>query len=298
MQSTTFKKVAAIVITIQCGFLVYVASQSVSKPRVKAIAKSTAKPTAQRVEQWNGPYPCRAYSLDIPTTLPRLGRVSSSESFSGTVTNKSKIFHHGDEAKTFTTKEGLKLVIIGPKVSYYIASANDFQEAKTFIRKAQPLGTTIIREDKEVTVLARMRNTWSMTIRSTKNPNTGTYSLDKDRFIFRYSYEIQLPYWTNYYSATSSDQTKWNKYFCRRLNHERGHLLIELDMLDRNMHRFDDLKGSSHADLTAKTRALRDEILAKKKNRQTQYHILSDYSTKEGWYELPYEELPFPWLEE
>jgi len=124
------------------------------------------------------------------------------------------------------------------------------------------------------------------------------YDLVLDQLILTTGYLVTLPQWPNYGAASKVDQEKWDDLFCSAAHHELGHLRIRLDILAETLDGFASIpRGKSKADIQRLTEAYRLEISDSVDNRQDAYHIYNGGGIRKGMTELPYAELPFPWLE-
>jgi len=112
------------------------------------------------------------------------------------------------------------------------------------------------------------------------------------------AYILTLPKWKTYRLASKADQDKWDDLFCKAIHHELGHLRINLDIISETLNGYAHLpRGVSTAKLTEAAKAYGEDVNAAVQKRQDIYHLYNGEGVRRGMVELPYAELPFPWLE-
>jgi len=127
----------------------------------------------------------------------------------------------------------------------------------------------------------------------------------KDRFEiypkqteFTIGFLVTLPQWKNYAFATTEDQLKWDDLFCSTAHHELGHLRIRLDIIAATLNGYAALPpAKSYDEMLDIFKKYTAEITAIIDERQDIYHIYNGGGARRGMGELPYADLPFPWLQ-
>ena len=125
------------------------------------------------------------------------------------------------------------------------------------------------------------------------------YRLLVNRTVMTTAYLVTLPSWRNYDAASARDKARWDDFLCNAAHHELGHLRIRLDILAETLDGYASLPpAQSSEEMEEITVEYRTEISERVQARQSAYHIYNGGGTRRGMIELPYAELPFPWLEE
>jgi len=257
---------------------------------------------------WIGETPCKTDIFDVPMTLPNL-----SERMDGpflTETLKATDIQTITKQPTyiFKSENGVTLKIVRPVIDYYNLSGRTYKEVNDDLFERRPLETLRqSQSDKNDLETENTPEKKSVTAADISGPASLKTSIGglKDRFeIYPKQTEltigflVTLPQWKNYDFATTEDQAKWDDLFCSTAHHELGHLRIRLDIIAAALNGYAALPPAKSSDemheifneYTAKIFAIIDE-------RQEIYHIYNGGGTRKGMGELPYADLPFPWLE-
>lgn len=255
-------------------------------------------------DDWIGVAPCGLDIFDPPLTLPGVTLYDANAVFTDSLNTQYGQTITNQPAYLFKSPSGATLQLVKPVVKYYSLSGTSFRETQRNLMDNKPLempGDGLSNQNnsgdsRETTTLA---NIYAPTSLEYIMSGFGTqYDLVLDQLILTTGYLVTLPQWPNYGAASKVDQEKWDDLFCSAAHHELGHLRIRLDILAETLDGFASIpRGKSKADIQRLTEAYRLEISDSVDNRQDAYHIYNGGGIRKGMTELPYAELPFPWLE-
>ena len=258
----------------------------------------------EKNDDWIGAAPCGLDIFDPPLTLPGVTLYDANAVFTDSLNTQYGQTITNQPAYLFKSPSGATLQLVKPVVKYYSLSGTSFRETQRNLMDNKPLempGDRLSNQNnsgdsRETTTLA---NIYAPTSLEYIMSGFGTqYDLVLDQLILTTGYLVTLPQWPNYGAASKVDQEKWDDLFCSAAHHELGHLRIRLDILAETLDGFASIpRGKSKADIQRLTEAYRLEISDSVDNRQDAYHIYNGGGIRKGMTELPYAELPFPWLE-
>lgn len=288
-------------------------------PREPTKLPSTLKPDAEnlprienferiaRHDPWIGNAPCNLDVFDAPETLRGVGPrqkgpiqispLSANESY--TIKNQPTFL--------YKSENGVTLKLVKPVFDYYTVSGRRFRDVQKDIFDRQPLEALRHSEAETSDVPAQNSKTRSATLAFIHSPTSLSYRLSgsRDRYqlvpkqtVLTAGFLVTLPRWTSYETASASDQAKWDDLFCKAAHHELGHLRIRLDILADTLDGYANLPpASSYEEMELLTVEYRRDISDRVQERQDAYHVYNGGGTRRGMVELPYAELPFPWLD-
>ncbi|GGX67209.1 hypothetical protein GCM10011309_16080 [Litorimonas cladophorae] len=254
---------------------------------------------------WIDDAPCGVDIFETPRSLSGLGPRQDG----GPLTDPLKAVSAQDilnqPTYRFESRNGVTLRVVEPVVKYYQVTGRSFREAQSDIVKRKPLDESrnydidpdLISPDREGNI-ATLANILSPTLLSyTTFGSRDHYRLLAGQTELTSAFVITLPAWKNYEDASAKDQAKWDDLVCNASHHELGHLRIRLDILAETLDGYAALPpAQTRAELGQLTADYRAEINARIDNRQDAYHIYNGGGLRRGMIELPYAELPFPWL--
>jgi len=263
-----------------------------------------------KYDTWIGTAPCRPDIFEPPMALPGLGPRAN-----GPILTKAMNAAAGQPIVNqptylFKSENGITLKLVKPAIEYYTVHGREYGEAKNDIFDRRPL--EILRQTDQDTSqpqsnrrpnkdsrVTRAADIFSPTNLSyTVSGSRGRYRLVKNETVLTSAFLITLPRWRHYNVASAKDQEKWDDFFCNVAHHELGHLRIRLDILAETLDGYSDLPPAYSSDEMKRIIIdYRKEISVRVQDRQDAYHIYNDGGLRRGMTELPYAELPFPWLE-
>ena len=255
-------------------------------------------------DPWIGEAPCRTDIFDVPLTLPRLGPRQDSGLLTESIIANGGQKISNQPTYIFESPNGITLKVVKPVVRYYTVTGPRFKDAKKDIFDRKPLETSDPKsadinkslDTRKTTTLAHISSPTSlsyMTYGSGEN-----YRLVTDKVELTSAFLVTLPRWANYTTASTTDKAKWDDLLCNASHHELGHLRIRLDILSETLDGYALLPiGQPKAEIIRETIAYRKDVNARVEERQDAYHIYNGGGLRRGMTELPYAELPFPWLE-
>lgn len=264
--------------------------------------------TIARNDRWIGNTPCAADIFNAPHALSGLGPREAGPVLTKAITAGDDNIINNQPTFIYESESGVSLKLVQPVVTYYEVSGRRYRDARDYIFDNRPLealrraGEETSQEDETQRSQPRV-----VTVAGILSPSSLSYTITGRRDRFRLvvkdteltaAFLVTLPRWKNYRMASASDRAKWDDLLCNAAHHELGHLRIRLDILAETLDGYADLPpAQSRAEMESLTVGYRKEISDRVQNRQDAYHVYNGGGTRRGMTELPYAELPFPWLE-
>lgn len=262
-------------------------------------------------DSWIGTMSCGIDIFDAPLTLSGVGPRSNGDKLKTPLKITSGRYISDEPTYTYKAESGPTLRMVQTLIEYYSVSGTNFDEVQKDIFDREPLQSIrdeyddysseiIDRESgtpskNRKVILADLFSTGSLSYVASGLPSQ--YDLIHNDTEVTVAFVITLPRWPGYEFAPASDQAKWDDVLCNAAHHELGHLRIRLDILAETLNGYGTIPTSrSPEDLKQLTRQYRDDITNRINIRQDAYHIYNDGGVRRGMTELPYAELPFPWL--
>lgn len=295
------------------------------EPRDRPVLPNTDIPDAENLPRipnfdriaihdvWVGDTPCGPEIFKAPDHLPGLGLRQDGPLLTTAIAAGNRRNIIGQPTYLYKSDGGVTLKLVEPIIQYYDVSGRRFRDVRNDIFERQPLeairqsgedGETSSPDIPNTQRTGRVRIT---TVADILSPSTLSYTLSGSRQRYRLlvnqtvltsAFLITLPRWKNYDMASSSDKQKWDDFLCNAAHHELGHLRIRLDILAETLDGYAALPpASSHEEMETLVREYRTDISDRVQERQDAYHIYNGGGLRRGMTELPYAELPFPWLE-
>jgi hypothetical protein len=260
-----------------------------------------------RNDPWIGDAPCSLDIFEAPETLRGVGPrevgemqltpLSANESY--TIKNQPTFL--------YKSENGVTLKLVKPVFDYYDVFGRRFRDAQSDIFDRQPLEVLRNSESETSDEPAKNSKTRSATLAFIHSPTSLSYMLTGSRSRYRLvpkqtvltsAFLVTLPRWASYEMANVSDRAKWDDLFCKAAHHELGHLRIRLDILAETLDGYASLPpAASYEEMETLTVEYRKDISDRVQDRQEAYHVYNGGGTRRGMVELPYADLPFPWLE-
>ena len=254
-------------------------------------------------DRWIGTTPCGTEIFDAPLTLPNLGPRTSGEKLAEPITASYGQKISDQPTFKYISQNGVTLRLVEPVVKFYTVLGKDFRAAQKDIFESKPLRrpentepqNEEIKDGPATTTLANISSPTSLYYYTYGSGSQ--YRILPEKTVLTSAFLITLPKWESYETATAADQAKWDDLLCNASHHELGHLRIRLDILAETLDGYAALpKGRPKAEIERQIKAYRQDINARIQKRQDAYHIYNDGGLRRGMTELPYAELPFPWL--
>lgn len=283
-----------------------------------------------RDDVWIGPAPCSEHLFSASAALPTLASRESGPRQTEPIKSADAQWIKDQPTYLYKSERGVTLKLVKPVVEYYTVYGQQYRDARKDIFTRRPLEILEKSENKIPTGvekqiekrllernpkiinlevdLEKLRRKRVATLANISSPSSLSYQISgsRDRYrldvketVLTSSFLITLPRWIKYNQASERDQRKWDDLLCNAAHHELGHLRIRLDILAETLDGYADLPpAGSFKEMEEIVIAFRKDINARVEARQDAYHIYNGGGTRRGMVELPYEELPFPWLEE
>jgi len=255
---------------------------------------------------WVGDSPCGEDIFSAPLSLPGLGPRQDGPFLANPITAGDNQIIVNQPTFLFKTESGVTLKLVQPVISYYDVSGRRFRDARKYIFDRQPLDSQRLAGE-EVRPETRRGRLRVATVAGILSPSSLSYTISGSRDRYRLvvnkteltsAFLVTLPRWKNYGTASASDRSKWDDLLCNAAHHELGHLRIRLDILSETLDGYAGLPPAhSRAEMESLTVEFRKEISGRVQDRQEAYHVYNGGGTRRGMTELPYADLPFPWLE-
>ena len=263
-----------------------------------------------RDDPWIGPTPCSEHMFFAPATLSTLSPRVSSPHKTTPIKARLNNSYSGQPSYLYKSERGATLELVKPVIEYYDLKGRTYRDVRKDIFSRRPLeilrqaekGTSSDTQDE----IQKMGDRKIVTLADIASPTSLSYYISGSRERFQLnvkrtnltvSFQIRLPRWQTYNQASEGDQKKWDDLLCNAAHHELGHLRIRLDMLAETLDGYADLPpASSFKEMEEIVIAFRKDINDRVEARQDAYHIYNGGGTRRGMVELPYAELPFPWL--
>lgn len=260
-----------------------------------------------RNDPWIGEAPCSLNVFYPPDRLPGLGPRELGPIQDTPLSANDDYTIKSQPTFLYKSENGVTLKLVKPVFDYYDVSGRRFRDAQKDIFDRQPLRNLQRSEGATTDTPTRNTRTRSATLAFIHSPTSLSYMLtgSRDRYrlapqqtVLTSAFLVTLPRWTSYETARPSDQAKWNDLFCNAAHHELGHLRIRLDILAETLDGYARLPpASSYDEMETITVDYRKEISDRVQARQDAYHVYNGGGIRRGMIELPYADLPFPWIE-
>ena len=279
-----------------------------TQPEVGNLPRLNGFDQIPRNDTWIGPTPCGANIFDPPETLPGLSARMPGPLLTKPITTSGRADIVNQPTFLYKSENGVTLKLVQPVVQYYEVKGRRYRDAQTDIFNRQPL-KALRQAGAENTPdhSGPVNGTRYAVVADILSPTTLNYTISGwmkkyrlvlDQTVMTSAYLVTLPSWTDYESASAVDQSRWDDFLCNSAHHELGHLRIRLDILAETLDGYASLPTEKSSDAMGKlTVDYRKEINARIQARQDAYHIYNGGGTRRGMTELPYADLPFPWLE-
>ncbi|WP_427453310.1 DUF922 domain-containing protein [Litorimonas sp. WD9-15] len=256
-------------------------------------------------DDWIGETPCGIEIFDIPNRLANLGPRERGEVQTEPLISSMGSKLIGQPSYVFKSENGITLRVVEPLVEFYNVRGETYREAQDDIFSRKPL--EIIRASRpNNSPHIKTSSPGAVTLADILSPTAMSYTLSGldnrydvvvDRTRVTSGFLITLPRWESYKTASTSDRAKWDDLLCNAAHHELGHLRIRLDILAETVDEYALFGTGSEDELADKIGNYREAVEASIQTRQDVYHIYNGGGLRRGMVELPYAELPFPWLE-
>ena len=123
---------------------------------------------------------------------------------------------------------------------------------------------------------------------------TGKHKIEKS-FELISTFKIVLPEWDGYDAASPADRRLWDMEYCRLVHHERGHMMIDLEVRAETLSYIMTYRGDTVMEVAQAVGRRQMQTFTPINARQELYHTLSGAGTRTGWATLPYEAYDWPW---
>lgn len=258
-------------------------------------------------DPWIGNSPCSLDIFDAPETLPGVGPKLAGPTQITPISANDSYNIQNQPTFLYKSKNGVTLKLVKPVFDYYDVSGRRYDQARKDIFDRQPLRALRQSSGETTNSPTQTKASRTATLAFIHSPTSLSYTLSgsRDRYrlltkktVLTSAFLITLPRWTSYDTARPADQARWDDLFCNAAHHELGHLRIRLDILAETLDGYAALApASSYDEMEMITVEYRKDISARVQTRQDAYHVYNDGGVRRGMIELPYAELPFPWLE-
>jgi len=245
---------------------------------------------------WAGDTPCGIDIFEAPLELPNLGPRRDGGFLKEPINTGDNRIISNQPTFLFQSHKGVTLQLVQPVIEYYTVSGRSFRDAHKSIFETRPLkSSSETKNPKAVTVA----NIYAPTNFSYMLLGSGDeYELVANKTTIVSAFLVTLPKWDNYSTASASDKAKWDASFCTSAHHELGHLRIRLDILAQTLDGYAYIPSDKPKDeIQRLANEYTRDINARIDARQNAYHVYNGGGLRRGMLELPYAELPFPWLE-
>lgn len=264
-----------------------------------------------RNDPWIGATPCSEHMFFAPATLPTLSPRKNIPHKTTPMKARLTQSFSGQPSYLYKSERGVTLELVKPVIEYYDLKGKTYRDVREDIFSRRPL--EVLRQaqtnlssdrqnetekmgDRKVVTLADIASPTSLSYYILGSRDR--YRLDAKQTKLTASFKIRLPRWQTYDKASERDQRKWDDLLCNAAHHELGHLRIRLDMLAETLDGYADLPpAGSFKEMEEIVITFRKDINTRIEARQDAYHIYNGGGTRRGMVELPYADLPFPWLE-
>lgn len=268
-------------------------------PRIKGFEKIAKN------DDWIGDTPCGTVIFDVPTTLPNLGPQEDGGILESHIRASYGQKISNQPTYLYKSQNGVTLRLVKPAIKYYNVSGENFRAAQKDIFESKPLKrpedslseNDPSQDKRKTTTLANI--SYPTTLSYHTYGSGSQYKLLPEKTIMTAAFLVTLPKWETYETSSSKDQARWDDLLCKASHHELGHLRIHLDILAETLDGYASLPiGQPKAEIERQIKIYREDIDARIQNRQDIYHIYNDGGIRRGMIELPYAELPLPWLKD
>ncbi len=265
-------------------------------------------------DPWIGSSPCGIEIFDAPKRLRGLSAREAGPFLTEPLSTSYNEKINNQPTSLYKSGAGITLRLVQPLIKYYDVSGASFTDAQNdlfdreplvTLRKANPAYSPEIYEKPKVSEFNGVRRStvagdiFSPTLLSSSmSGSQGRFRIDIDNTTLTSAFLVTLPRWENYQTAPAADKSKWDDFLCNVAHHELGHLRIRLDITAETLDGYANLpRASSFKDMQDLINAYRKDVGAHIQDRQDAYHVYNGGGSRRGMVELPYADLPFPWLE-
>lgn len=259
---------------------------------------------------WIGETPCGEEIFEAPKTLAGLGERTNGPLLTQAIKASDGQSIVNQPIFLFKSPNGITLKLVQPKIDYYEVTGRRFRNTQKDIFDRRPLENMRASEndmstsssESETNKKTRVTRTADVfspsTLSYTVSGSRDRYRLVKNKTVMTSAFLVTLPRWKTYDDASAAEQAKWDDFFCNVAHHELGHLRIRLDILAQTLDGYAALPPArSSEEMKDIIVDYRKDISARVQDRQDAYHIYNEGGLRRGMTELPYAQLPFPWLE-
>ncbi len=260
---------------------------------------------------WIAPTPCEEDIFDAPLSLSGLSPRQKGPFLTEPIKTKFQRRIINQPTYLYKGRSGITLKYVKPVIEYYDVSGLRYKDAQKDIHKRKTIETLRRARSEFPQETERENNanekTKSTVVGSINYPYRLSYTmiglrdhygLNPTETVMTTAYYIMLPRWKNYDTAASSEQKKWDDFFCKVANHELGHLRINLDLIAETLEGYAALPlARSFDEIEGIVKTYQKKVRKHIQDRQDAYHIYNGNGDRRGMRERPYMELPFPWLQ-
>ena len=261
-------------------------------------------------DKWIGNTPCGVEIFDAPLTLSGLGPRQKGPLLIDPIKTKYGRIIINQPTYHYMSKNGITLKFVQPVIEYYDVSGRRYKDAQDDIFDRKPVETLKRVRSKSPTTISKVEKPDGKKRRTTVghilSPSRLSYTITGSRDRYRLAvnkttltsaYYVTLPRWKTYAIASDADKAKWDDFLCKISHHELGHLRIRLDIFAETLDGYAALPpAQSYKEMEQLVIDRRKDIRTRIDDRQDIYHIYNNGGLRRGMTELPYAELPFPWL--
>lgn len=276
------------------------------RPNPSALPRIAAINNHPKNDPWIGIAPCSLDIFNPPASLPGLGSRQPGPVLDRPIKAHDTYIIKDEPTFLYKSENGVTLKVVQPVFEYYDVSGRRFRDAQNDIFDRQPLRKMRKKDSASAETADGDKTFRTTTLADIYSPTSLSYTLTGSlnryqnmthKTVLTTAYLITLPRWTSYETARPSDKAKWDDLFCNAAHHELGHLRIRLDILAETLDGYASLPPAASSDeMESLIIDFRKDISERVQARQDAYHIYNGGGTRRGMTELPYAELPFPWL--
>ncbi len=277
-----------------------------AKPDINNLPRIDGFVLIEEDDLWVGDMSCGEDIFDLPVTLSGVGPRRNGTLFTESMETIDSEDIRNQPTYLYKSENGVILRVVDPVVKYYPAYGRRFRDAHKDIIDRKPLdslqdqtteGELGATQDKKTATLANISSPTLLTF--TSYGSRDHFRLMTGKTMLTAAFIVTLPRWTTYDIASPDEKAKWDDMICNAAHHELGHLRIRLDILAETLDGYAALpSATSSKALEALTTDYRADINASVNERQDAYHIFNGDGIRRGMTEVPYAELPLPWIED
>ncbi len=281
-----------------------------TQPNPENLPRLKGYETIAKNDKWIGDVPCDEDIYDAPLSLPGLGPRKNGPFLIDPIKTKYGRKIINQRTSLYKSKNGITLKYVQPVIEYYDVSGRRYRDAKKDLFDRKPIETLKLERISSSRNIPNRKSPDGKkritTVGNILSPSRLSYTItgSRDRYrlvvnktVLTSSFYVMLPRWENYEAASDADKEKWDDFVCKTTHHELGHLRIRLDIFSETLDGYSALPpAQSHKEMEQLIKDYRKDIRARIDDRQKAYHIYNNGGVRRGMTELPYADLPFPWL--